>query len=93
MGGSSSLFKSVLLGQLAAADWRVGALVRLVKAWARQQGINSAGDGTLSSHALTLMVSVRARAAAAKQLVDYWPTTCKWGLLAYPKLYCSKDLT
>ena len=55
--GRASLFKSALLGQLAAADWRVGALVRLVKAWAREQGINSAGDGTLSSHALTLMVS------------------------------------
>lgn len=59
IGGSGSLFKSVLLGQLAALDWWVGALIRLVKAWARQQGINNAGEGTLSSHALSLMVGGR----------------------------------
>lgn len=49
----------MVLGQLAALDWRVGALIRLVKAWARQQGINNAGEGTLSSHALSLMVGGR----------------------------------
>ena len=38
-------------------DWRVGALVRLVKAWARRFLINDSAAGTLNSFALTLMAS------------------------------------
>lgn len=38
-------------------DWRVGALVRLVKLWAGTHDINDSSHGTLNSHALTLLVS------------------------------------
>ncbi|KAL4440273.1 hypothetical protein ABPG75_003274 [Micractinium tetrahymenae] len=54
--GRAPLFRSTLLGQLQRLDWRVGALVRLVKQWASAVGISGAADGMLSSHALTLMV-------------------------------------
>jgi hypothetical protein len=37
-------------------DWRFGALVRLVKAWARRFDVNDSANGSLNSFALTLMV-------------------------------------
>lgn len=37
-------------------DWRVGALVRLVKLWARHHDVNDSTNGTLNSFALTLLV-------------------------------------
>lgn len=37
-------------------DWRFGALVRLVKLWARRHNINDSTAGTLNSFALTLLV-------------------------------------
>lgn len=37
-------------------DWRVGALVRLVKVWARSHNLNDASQGTFNSFALTLLV-------------------------------------
>lgn len=55
VGSRAPLARSALLGQLAQLDWRVGALVRLVKAWAAQADISGAARGRLSSYALTLM--------------------------------------
>lgn len=37
-------------------EWRFGALVRLVKLWARNCGINDSANGTLNSFAITLLV-------------------------------------
>lgn len=45
-------------------DWRVGALVRLVKLWARRHDINDSANGSLNSFALTLLVSVLGARAA-----------------------------
>lgn len=42
-------------------DWRFGALVRLVKLWAKHQDINNSQHGTLNSHAITLLVGGRQR--------------------------------
>ncbi|PSC67618.1 poly(A) RNA polymerase GLD2 [Micractinium conductrix] len=56
IGGSHALFKSAVLGLLGQFEWRFGALVRLVKLWARQQGVNDSANGTFNSFALTLMV-------------------------------------
>jgi hypothetical protein len=56
IGSCSAVFKSAVLGLLARYEWRLGALVRLVKLWARRRGINDASAGTLNSFALTLMV-------------------------------------
>ncbi len=41
---------------LVQYDWRFGALVRLVKLWARTACINDSSMGTFNSFALTLMV-------------------------------------
>ena len=65
MDGSHALFTAALRGQLAALDWRVGALVRLVKAWGRAHGIDGAYQGLLSSNALTLMVGAGGAGAGA----------------------------
>lgn len=56
IGGSQALFKSTVLGLLAQYEWRFGALVRLVKLWARNCGINDSANGTLNSFAITLLV-------------------------------------
>ncbi|KAL4440632.1 hypothetical protein ABPG75_003633 [Micractinium tetrahymenae] len=56
IGGSQALFKSAVLGLLAQYEWRFGALVRLVKLWARHYGTNDSTNGTLNSFALTLLV-------------------------------------
>lgn len=56
IGRTDGRFKSCLVGLLAQYDWRVSALVRLVKCWARYNGINDAADGTLNSYGLTMMV-------------------------------------
>jgi DNA polymerase sigma len=56
IGGSHALFKSTILGLLAQFDWRFGALVRLVKLWARHHDVNDSTNGTLNSFALTLLV-------------------------------------
>jgi hypothetical protein len=50
------MFKSAALGLLAQVDARFGALVRLVKGWAKRQGVNDPSQGTLNSYCLTLMV-------------------------------------
>lgn len=57
LGNPGGQFKSAFLGLLASYDWRVGALVRLVKLWARNFGINDPSFGTFNSFALTLLVS------------------------------------
>lgn len=43
-------------------DWRFGALLRLVKLWARHYGINDSANGTFNSFALTLLVGQLGRA-------------------------------
>ena len=58
VGSSGAVFKSAVMGLLAQHEWRFGALVRLVKLWARDKGANDPANGTLNSFALTLMVSV-----------------------------------
>ena len=40
-------------------EWRFGALVRLVKLWARHWGVNDSTAGTLNSFALTMLVRCR----------------------------------
>ena len=42
-------------------EWRFGALVRLVKLWARKHDINDSANGSLNSFAFTLMVGRGAR--------------------------------
>jgi hypothetical protein len=49
-------FKSVAMGIVASMDWRVGALVRLIKLWARHHNLNDSSTGTFNSFALTLLV-------------------------------------
>lgn len=49
-------FKSAALGLLAGLDWRFGAMVRLVKLWARHHNLNDSSQGTFNSFALTLLV-------------------------------------
>jgi len=49
-------FKSVAVGVIASIDWRVGALVRLIKLWARYHNLNDSSMGTFNSFALTLLV-------------------------------------
>ncbi|KAH7624728.1 putative Protein HESO1 [Nannochloris sp. 'desiccata'] len=49
-------FKSVAVGIIASMDWRVGALVRLIKLWARHHDLNDSSTGTFNSFALTLLV-------------------------------------
>ncbi len=49
-------FKSVAIGIVASMDWRVGALVRLIKLWARHHNLNDSSTGTFNSFALTLLV-------------------------------------
>ena len=56
IGRVDGLFKSALMGLLAQFDWRFGALVRLIKYWARYHDINDASNGSLNSYAITLMV-------------------------------------
>ena len=51
-------------------DWRFGALVRLVKLWARQHGANDSANGTLNSFALTLLV----RCGVGGVVVAAWPS-------------------
>lgn len=54
--GSKALFKSTLMGLLAHYEWRFGALVRLVKTWARRNDLNDPANGTFNSYCLSLMV-------------------------------------
>lgn len=49
-------FKSVAVGIIASIDWRVGALVRLIKLWARRHNLNDSSTGTFNSYALTLLI-------------------------------------
>jgi hypothetical protein len=56
IGRQDGAFKSVVMGILAQFDWRFGAMVRLIKCWARAHDVNDAAEGTLNSYALTLMV-------------------------------------
>lgn len=55
IGNSDAVFKSRVLGRLLSLDPRAPALVRIVKTWARHQGILDATRGTLRSWAITLM--------------------------------------
>jgi poly(A) RNA polymerase len=52
---NDGVFKSGVLGLLAARQPLFQALVRLVKAWAKGAGINDPAAGTLNSFALALM--------------------------------------
>ena len=45
-----------LLNAYSRLDWRVSCLVLFVKHWAKQQNINDASQGTISSYSLVLMV-------------------------------------
>ena len=49
-------FKSVAVGVITSIDWRVGALVRLIKLWARHHNLNDSSTGTFNSFALTMLV-------------------------------------
>ena len=49
-------FKSAAMGLLAGLDWRFGAMVRLVKLWARHHSLNDSSQGTFNSFALTLLI-------------------------------------
>ncbi len=42
---------------MVAIDARFPALLRLVKAWAKAQGINNAHEKTFNSYALSMLVS------------------------------------
>ena len=57
VGNSNAVFNSTVMGHLASIDSRFAPLVRLVKLWARAEGINDSSRGTFNSYALTLMVS------------------------------------
>ena len=50
-----------LSGPALQYEWRFGALVRLVKLWARKHDINDSANGSLNSFALTLLVGRGAR--------------------------------
>jgi len=56
VGNSAGIFKGLTLKHMVAIDARFPALIRLVKAWAKAQGINNAYEKTFNSFALTLMV-------------------------------------
>ena len=67
MGGNTARFKSQVLRHLVTIDKRFEVLVRLVKLWAKVQGLNSPQDGTFNSFCLNLMVS---------QGITLWPCDC-----------------
>lgn len=50
-------------------DWRFGALVRLIKLWARHHDVNDSTNGTLNSFALTLLVGFSPVAAALRGML------------------------
>lgn len=50
------VWKSRVLGDLLKMDVRAGRLARLVKLWAKWQGINDPTAGTFNSYSLLLMV-------------------------------------
>lgn len=56
VGNTNAVIHSTVLSYLTNIDSRFSPLVRLVKLWARAQGINDSSRGTFSSYALTLMV-------------------------------------
>ncbi|KAL6783942.1 PAP6 [Auxenochlorella protothecoides x Auxenochlorella symbiontica] len=56
VGSRHTILKSLVLGLLGQMEWRFGALVRLVKTWAKAHSLNDASAGSLNSHALTLLV-------------------------------------
>ena len=56
VGGNTARFKSKVLRHLVTIDKRFEVLVRLVKLWAKVQGLNSPQDGTFNSFCLNLMV-------------------------------------
>ncbi len=58
VGNTNAIINSTVLGYLANIDNRFSPLVRLVKLWARAEGINDSSRGTSSSYALTLMVGM-----------------------------------
>ena len=58
VGNTNAVTHSTLLGYLANIDNRFPPLVRLVKLWARAEGVNDSSRGTFSSYALTLMVGM-----------------------------------
>lgn len=57
IGGGNARFKAEVVKVLAGMDARFGAMVRIVKLWAGQRGLNDAMSGTFNSFALSLMVS------------------------------------
>ena len=58
VGNTNAVINATLLGYLKNIDNRFSSLVRLVKLWARAEGINDSSRGTFSSYALTLMVGM-----------------------------------
>ena len=54
-------------------EWRFGALVRLVKLWARRWGVNDSTAGTLNSFALTMLVRGGCRGWRYR-----WPWRWRW---------------
>ncbi len=58
IGNTDAVINSTVLSYLANIDSRFSPLVRLVKHWARAEGINDSSRGTFSSYALTLMVGM-----------------------------------
>lgn len=61
IGGGNARFKAEVVKVLAGMDARFGAMVRIVKLWAGQRGLNDAMSGTFNSFALSLMVSIYRR--------------------------------
>ena len=69
-------------------DWRFGALVRLIKLWARHHDVNDSTNGTLNSFALTLLVGFSPVAAALLGMPgSSWAPQLNWcfaaGLLLF----------
>ncbi len=58
IGNTNAVINSTVLSHLANIDSRFSPSVRLVKHWARAEGINDSSRGTFSSYALTLMVGM-----------------------------------
>ncbi|CAI5723991.1 unnamed protein product [Hyaloperonospora brassicae] len=56
VGSGSALLNTALLRYYGRVDPRVRPLVFAVKYWAKQRGINDAGNGTLSSYGYTLLL-------------------------------------
>jgi hypothetical protein len=66
---NDGVFKSGVLGLLAEMQPRFQSLVRLVKAWAKGNGINDPSSGTLNSFALALMCAFHCQAGVTPPLL------------------------